>query len=148
MRRKIKIVYPGDREIETTVDIKVPEIVTQISPDEEKTLCERQDLVALEIVFAQWNGGSGQECPDFTMRRCRSLSVNDFVCLGENNWYECKGCGWEKVTAEYVAERQAKVAHLLDHPELIRGYCIGADQRKANAFGANNQIAWDEKKSL
>lgn len=61
----------------------------------------RADSDLLEALFAGWNAGSGAECPDFTFANCRSLSVGDFVQIGDT-WYRCEGCGWKHCSAEFV----------------------------------------------
>ena len=58
---------------------------------------------ALEDIFAMYNHGSGKECPMFIQSPCRSLSVNDFVAIG-NEVYQCASMGWVKVTLEYMDE--------------------------------------------
>ena len=78
----IKIIYPADR--------------TFIINDMEGTTEEQ-----LEKVFAGFNGGSGQEFQIFLDSGCRSMSVNDFVCINDQ-WYQCASVGWNKVTRNYL----------------------------------------------
>ena len=52
-------------------------------------------------VFAMFNGGSGRECKIFLDSGCRSMSVNDFVCV-DGQWYQCASVGWNKVTRNYI----------------------------------------------
>lgn len=55
----------------------------------------------LEEIFAQWNAGSGRECYLFQNNRCRSLSVGDYVKVGDQ-WYRCASFGWDQITKESV----------------------------------------------
>lgn len=54
------------------------------------------DASILEIIFGNWNGGSGSECEEFLRSRTRSLSVCDFVGL-DGKFYQCKSVGWVEV---------------------------------------------------
>lgn len=80
----IIIIYPADK---TFVIDNISKGITDIS--------------ILEDVFAWFNSGSGREHPEFVRSHSRSLCVNDFVSVN-NQWYQCKGCGWEKVDREYI----------------------------------------------
>lgn len=64
---------------------------------------EKPDAQILEEVFAQWNSGSGRECKYFLSRKCRSLSVGDFVSVNDT-WYRCDAVGWKKVSLARVNE--------------------------------------------
>lgn len=55
----------------------------------------------LELVFAGFNSGSGQEWPMFLKTRIRSLSVGDFVSIG-GIWYRCEGCGWKVIADDFI----------------------------------------------
>ena len=55
----------------------------------------------LELVFAGFNNGSGQEWPMFLKTRIRSLSVGDFVSIG-GIWYRCEGCGWKVIADDFI----------------------------------------------
>jgi len=63
----------------------------------------------LELMFGWFNHGSGSECQMFLGRKCRSLSVNDFVRLN-NEWFQCRSMGWDKVDDSLVKNQieQAK----------------------------------------
>ena len=69
---------------------------------------------ALEVVFARFNSGSGQECEAFLKSGARSLSVNDFVRL-DDQWWQCMSMGWEKVSPEYVHAVESRVSDYLFH---------------------------------
>ena len=56
----------------------------------------------LEIVFANWNNGSGSECPEFLASEVRSLSVGDYVSV-DGQWHRCEGIGWSEVSEDHVA---------------------------------------------
>lgn len=72
----------------------------------------------MEIIFAEWNAGSGQESVLFKQSRCRSLSVGDFVKIG-NNIYECDSIGWNKVTQQDVDNREQAIADYMKiYPQL------------------------------
>jgi hypothetical protein len=57
----------------------------------------------LEIVFANWNNGSGSECPEFLASKVRSLSVGDYVAV-DGQWHRCEGIGWSEVSKDDVAK--------------------------------------------
>lgn len=71
----------------------------------------------LELTFAQWNNGSGQECERFIKSMVRSLSVNDVVCIN-GSYFQCASFGWNSVTPEYVTELENAVAN---HPSRNEG---------------------------
>lgn len=66
----------------------------------------------LEMMFAWFNRGSGQECVQFLESRCRSLSVNDFVKMN-GQWYQCVDCGWTEVSEQFVDDMETKVRSLI-----------------------------------
>jgi hypothetical protein len=68
----------------------------------------------LEIVFAQWNHGSGQECDKFVKGKYRSLSVNDFVRVN-GEWFQCASVGWVKRDDKFVDAIEALV---VNHPDV------------------------------
>ena len=82
----------------------------------------------LELTFAQWNNGSGQECERFIKSKVRSLSVNDIVCIN-GSYYQCASFGWNGVTPEYVTELENAVAN---HPSRTEG-----------AWFALNSVMWE-----
>ena len=65
----------------------------------------------LEMVFAQWNHGSGMESEQFIGSKKRSLSVNDIVCVN-GTYYQCASFGWNEVTSDYVNELDRKSTRL------------------------------------
>ena len=71
----------------------------------------------LEMVFAQWNHGSGCESEMFVKSQKRSLSVNDIVCVN-GKYFQCASFGWNEVTAEYVNELEDAVEN---HPSRKEG---------------------------
>lgn len=82
----------------------------------------------LELTFAQWNNGSGQECERFITSKVRSLSVGDVVCIN-GSYYQCASFGWNSVTPEYVTELENAVAN---HPS-----------RNEGAWFALNSVMWE-----
>lgn len=80
----------------------------------------------LENIFAEWNNGSGQEGHLFLQSACRSLSVGDYVKVGDQ-WYRCASFGWDEVSKESVdlwfaemeACRQARLPGKTYHDERV-----------------------------
>ena len=68
----------------------------------------------IEMIFHWCNNGSGQEHEAFLKEECRSLSVGDFVSVGDKV-YRCDSFGWTEVNMDYVHERQQKV---VNHPDF------------------------------
>jgi hypothetical protein len=85
----------------------------------------------LEMVFAQWNHGSGCESEMFVKSQKRSLSVNDIVLLN-NRYWQCASFGWDEVTAEYVNELEEAVEN---HP-----------RRNDGAWFALSDVMWERRK--
>ena len=116
-------------------------IVNVIYPDEFtagfiiKTDGEVDHHEILEMVFAQWNHGSGLESELFIKSNKRSLSVNDIVCVN-GRYYQCASFGWNEVTAEYVNKLEEAVEN---HP-----------RRSEGAWFVLHDIMWDwnKKKNL
>lgn len=74
----------------------------------------------LELVFAGFNSGSGQEWPMFLKAKIRSLSVGDFVFVG-GIWYRCEGCGWKVATDDFINKWFIEFARRINsntHPDL------------------------------
>lgn len=97
-------------------------IIHVIYPDEAVTsfVLESDDIVVniLEMVFAQFNHGSGMESDLFIGSKKRSLSVNDVVGIN-GKYYLCESFGWKEVTVAFVNQLEKKVA---EHPfRLIHG---------------------------
>jgi hypothetical protein len=93
--RFITIFFPGQRTLSYWLDSDKP--VNEV----------------LEIVFAQCNHGSGQECPMFLQENLRSLSVNDCVAV-DDQYFQCKSVGWEEVNKDYPWDLDEMVRN---HPE-------------------------------
>jgi hypothetical protein len=74
------------------------------------------DEEILEMIFAQFNAGSGEECEEFLRRKLRSLSVNDFVSIN-GRWYQCMSMGWKKRNEAFVDKIEAAV---VSHPSYIQ----------------------------
>ena len=108
--RIVTVLYPGEFSYTYTVESELP------------------DEKLLEVIFANWNLGSGDECKEFTDRKVRSLSVNDIVTI-DSQPYQCKSIGWEKVTDDFVDRLDGTVR---DHPDF----------EFAGAFYALNDICW------
>lgn len=86
----------------------------------------------LEVVFAEWNHGSGMESELFMSSRRRSLSVNDVVCVN-GCYYQCASVGWNEVSMEFVNELEVMVSM---HPmRQVHG-----------AWFALSEVMWDRRK--
>ena len=52
----------------------------------------------LDFVWAQWNGGSGEECDLFKKSKVRSMMIGDYVSILRPTvasvWHECLAIGW------------------------------------------------------
>jgi hypothetical protein len=58
---------------------------------------ELSDPEILDIVWEQWNAGSGNESEEFLKRNVRSMMVGDYIhILGPDGgvWHECLPFGW------------------------------------------------------
>ena len=86
----------------------------------------------LEMVFAQWNHGSGLESELFVRSKKRSLSVNDIVCVN-GTYYLCESFGWKEVSTEFVNQLEKDVA---THP---RRFTDGA-------WCALHDVMWERTK--
>lgn len=73
----------------------------------------------LELMFGWFNHGSGSECQMFLDKKCRSLSVNDFVRLNDE-WFQCRSVGWDKVDGSLVRNQieAAKAACVQGHGQV------------------------------
>lgn len=73
----------------------------------------------LELMFEWFNHGSGSECQMFLDKKCRSLSVNDFVRLNDE-WFQCRSVGWDKVDGSLVRNQieAAKAACVQGHGQV------------------------------
>ena len=87
----------------------------------------------LEMVFAQWNHGSGCESELFVNSKKRSLCVNDIVCVNGRYW-QCASFGWNEVTAEYVNELEKAVEN---HPS-----------REEGAWFALMDVMWERQNTV
>jgi len=102
----------------------IKNIVHVIYPDEftvgfvieTEQIVDTQDI--LEMVFAQWNHGSGLESELFVKSKKRSLSVGDIVCVN-GKYHQCASFGWNEVSVDYVNQLEQNVAN---HPlRLVHG---------------------------
>ena len=71
----------------------------------------------LESVFGMFNHGSGVESELFLNSKCRSLSVNDIVCVN-GKYHQCLPCGWNEVTEQFVYDLEDDVEN---NPNMIHG---------------------------
>lgn len=85
----------------------------------------------LEMVFAQWNHGSGCESEQFINSNKRSLSVNDIVCVN-GTYFQCSSFGWTEVTPEFVNYLEEAVEN---HP-----------RRHDGAWSVLQDVMWDYNK--
>jgi hypothetical protein len=117
----------------------IKNIVNIIYPDEFTVgfVIETNDVVdvhdILEMVFAQWNAGSGCESELFIKSRKRSLSVNDIVCVN-GTYFQCASFGWDEVSPEYVNDLEKSVAI---HPRRFVD----------SAWSVLNDVMWERKKT-
>ena len=113
-------------------------IVNVIYPDEFtagfiiKTDGEMDHHDILEMVFAQWNHGSGLESELFINSKKRSMSVNDIVCVN-GRYYQCESFGWKEVTSDYVNQLEEAVEN---HP-----------RRSDGAWFALMDVMWERNKN-
>ena len=54
---------------------------------------EYTDPEILDIVWEQWNAGSGNESKQFLNLNVRSMMVGDYVSI-DGVWHECLPLGW------------------------------------------------------
>ena len=85
----------------------------------------------LEIVFDEWNHGSGVESKTFLLSKKRSLSVNDIVCVN-GVYFQCASMGWTPVDIVYVNDLEKAVA--------LSKY------RDTSAYMALSDVMWDRRK--
>ena len=89
-----------------------------------RTATEPPDAI-LDQLFHEFNHGSQHECKELLERKhCRSLSTNDFVCIG-SQWYQCASVGWEPVTPQYVEDIEQKTRQ---HPEYKDNPWVALDR--------------------
>jgi hypothetical protein len=115
-RYYIKVKYPAEATFS---------LVWELDPMTHSALLER--------VFAAFNHGSGQECDVFIGGKVRSLSVNDFVAVGDC-WYKCESMGWLPISGAEVNRIESMT---LDHPDFVHG-----------AWFALNKVMQIENESL
>ena len=97
-KTNVAIKYPGECVIYATIEHAFGESVNQI----------------LERVFEGFNGGSPNEHPEFIRRKCRSLSVGDFVNVNDT-WYCCESIGWRECMPGEAYDFSRQV---LSHPNF------------------------------
>lgn len=98
-RNLIHIIYPAEKTISFV--------------HESDNSCE--DI--LEEMFAMFNNGSGVESDLFISSKCRSLSVNDIVCVN-GKYHQCQSFGWQEVSTEFVNKLEKEVTN---HPDFVHG---------------------------
>lgn len=86
----------------------------------------------LEMVFGEWNHGSGMESELFMASKKRSLSVNDVVCVN-GRYYQCAVIGWNEVSMEFVDELEVMVSR---HPKRM----------EYGAWFALSEVMWECRK--
>ena len=118
MKRLITVIYPGERLMSYVMTTEL----------------EGESL--LEVVFAQFNRGSGAEHEVFLNSRCRSMCVNDIVAVDGEYW-QCSFVGWNKVDAEYMEQLEKEVE---EHP-----LC---NQMEGGAWSALNDIMWNRRRKV
>lgn len=84
------------------------------------------DRPILELVFAWFNAGSGDECPEFWDAKMRSLSEGDYVVLtflsepdSKNSkaivtTHRCDRVGWTEVSCEQMVNDIVEQKHMPD----------------------------------
>lgn len=78
---------------------------------------------ALELVFAQFNAGSPDECELFINSRKRSMCVGDVVIVNDEQAFRCENVGWSRMTLNDVAKYENAVAN---HPDThVHGAWFG-----------------------
>ncbi len=82
--RKIIVQYAGFRSVFKTEFTLAGEF--------ERT---HKDIDILEIIWAGFNAGSGNEFNLFRFAHIRSMSVDDFVKI-DDKWYRCASFGWDE----------------------------------------------------
>lgn len=85
----------------------------------------------LEMVFGEWNHGSGMESELFMASKKRSLSVNDVVCVN-GRYYQCAPIGWNEVSMDYVTVLENEVAK--------------NKYRDTSAYMALSEVMWERRK--
>ena len=116
MKKLIWVIYPGERVMSYVMTTEL----------------EGESL--LEVVFAQFNSGSGAEGEVFLNSRCRSMCVNDIVAVNGEYW-QCGFVGWKSVTAEYVEQLEDEVVR---HPLY--------DSVDGGSWNALNDIMWNRRR--
>jgi hypothetical protein len=117
--------------VKNTVRIIYPDEYSLIFNFETDANIEVNDI--LEMIFAQWNHGSGLESELFIRSKKRSLSVGDIVCVN-NRYFQCASFGWNEVTSEYVTQLEKEVA---THP-----------RRHDGAWFALSEVMWQYKQTI
>ena len=116
MKKLISVIYPADRVMSYVMTTEL----------------EGESL--LEVVFAQFNSGSGAEGEVFLNGRCRSMCVNDIVAVNGEYW-QCSFVGWNKVDVEYMNQLEKEVE---EHPLY--------NQTEGGPWSALNDIMWNRRR--
>jgi len=120
---KIHIMYPGELDFHFVQ-------ATRYSVEE-----------MLELIFQQWNNGSGQESKKFLEHKTRSMSVYDIVGIN-GKYYQCVLSGWEEMTLDQVKILQLEIDN---HP---RRYIDGPWSALHEIMRARNRKKTTEETSL
>ncbi len=108
---------------------------------------ELTDHEVLDIVWAQWNAGSGQESQDFKKANCRSMMVGDYVCIN-GTWHEVLKYGWRiNVPWEevfFVKEKKdfSKITNSVIEKALMEQ--LNSSEFKKNLKKQNDEISFAE----
>jgi hypothetical protein len=116
MKKLISVIYPADRVMSYVMTTEL----------------EGESL--LDVVFGQFNSGSGSEGEVFLNGRCRSMCVNDIVGVNGEYW-QCAFVGWNKVDVEYMNRLEKEVE---EHPLY--------DSVDGGAWSALNDIMWNRRR--
>lgn len=118
MKKLISVIYPADRVMSYVMTTEL----------------EGESL--LDVVFGQFNSGSGSEGEVFLNSRCRSMCVNDIVAVNGEYW-QCGFVGWNKVDVEYMTRLEKEVE---EHPLY--------NQTEGGPWSALNDIMWNRRKKV
>jgi hypothetical protein len=101
---------------------------------------ELSDPEILDIVWEQWNAGSGNESEEFLKRNVRSMMVGDYVHISgdtegsESCWHECLAIGWrinvpwEEVMGDAPKENFADITEGDVKNALIKQFGLNSDE--------------------
>ena len=90
---------------------------------------EYTDPEVLDIVWEQWNAGSGNESKQFLNLGVRSMMVGDYINI-DGVWHECLPFGWRiNVPWEEVMgdKPKDKTGHEVTEGEIVKALIDGLD---------------------